>query len=113
TDFPIAGRILSTSIKAKTPYFGELSLKLTELRSINWLSGQIDKEVVVDSKYVSATQWLDTGIVLEGHGGLHITANGEIDLLNDGSGDFVSTPSGTRNIGGRRPGGRMPGALIG
>src|SRR5205814_1095572 len=74
TDFPIAGRILSTTIKAKTPYFGDLNLKLTELRSINWVSGQIDKEVVIDAKYVSATQWLDTGIVLEGHGGLHITA---------------------------------------
>jgi hypothetical protein len=113
TDFPISGRILSTTLKAKTPYFGELDLKLAELRSIQWLSGQMDREVVVESKWVSTTQWLDTGIVLEGHGGLHITATGEIDLLNDGSGEFLSTPAGTRNIGGRRPGGRMPGTLIG
>jgi hypothetical protein len=113
TDFPISGRILSTSLKAKTPYFGELNLKLAELRTIHWLSGQLDREFFVEAKYVSNTQWLETGLTLEGNGGLHITATGEIDLLNDGSGDFVSTPSGTRNVGGRRPGGRMPGTLIG
>ena len=82
------------------------------MRSIHWVSGQVDKEVVVDAKYVSNTQWLDTGIVLDGNGGLHITASGEIDLLNDGSGDFVSTPAGNRNVGGRRPG-RLPGTLMG
>src|SRR5262249_27964509 len=93
TDFPISGRIVSTTLKAKTPYFGELNLKLAELRSIHWLSGQLDKEVVVESRYVSSTQWLDTGITLDGNGGLHITATGEIDLLNDGSGEFLSTPA--------------------
>jgi hypothetical protein len=115
TDFPISGRIVSPTIKAKTPYFGELALKLPELRSIRALSGQADTEVSIDAaKYANATQWLDTGVTLDGNTALTITATGEIDLLNDGSGDFVCGPTGSRNIGGRRgPGGRLPGALIG
>jgi hypothetical protein len=115
TDFPISGQIVSPNIKAKTPYFGELALKLTELRSIRWLSGHVDSEVTIDAaKYANNAQWLDTGVTLDGNTGLTITATGEIDLLNDGSGDFVCGPTGTRNIGGRRGiGGRLPGSLVG
>src|SRR5262249_51568619 len=32
TEFPIIGRIVSPSLKAKTTYFGDLELKLTEMR---------------------------------------------------------------------------------
>jgi hypothetical protein len=119
TDFPISGRIISPSIKAKTPYFGELALKLPELRSIRWLSGQADASVAVDAaKYANNVQWLDTGVTLDGTTGVTITATGEIDLMNDGSGDFVCGPTGSRNFGGfgpMRKGGvaRLPGSLMG
>src|SRR5262249_132712 len=50
----------------------------------------------------------------DGSSGLMIAASGEIDLLNDGSGDFVCGPTGTANIGGRRgPNSRLPGSLMG
>ena len=112
--FPISGRIVSPTIKAKTPYFGELALKLSELRSIRWLSGSHEAEVTVEgAKYANNMQWLDTGVTLDGNAALTVTASGEVDLLNDGSGEFVSGPAGTRNIGRRGGGGRLPGTLIG
>lgn len=114
TDFPISGRIVSPTLRAKTPYFGELALKLPELRSIRWLSGNIDSAMTIEAaKYANNAQWLDTGVTVDGSAGLTITAAGEVDLMNDGSGDFVTGPGGTRNIGRRGAGGRLPGALIG
>src|SRR5262245_61461894 len=41
SDFPISGKIVSPTLKAKTPYFGDLALKLPELRSIRSLSGNL------------------------------------------------------------------------
>jgi hypothetical protein len=114
TTFPISGRIVSPSLKAKTPIFGDLALKLPELRSIRWTSGTHEAEVAVDAaKYANNATWLDTGVTLDGQSGVLITASGEVDLLNDGSGEFICGPGGTRNIGGRRIGNRLPGALIG
>jgi hypothetical protein len=114
TDFPITGQIISPSIKAKTPYFGELALKLPELRSIRWLSGNHESEVTVEAvKFAKRGQWMDTGVTLDGNSALTIMASGEVDLLNDGSGEFVTGPAGTANIGRRGVGGRLPGSLIG
>jgi hypothetical protein len=118
TDFPIVGRIVTPKIKAKTAYFGDLDLKLAELRTIHWLSGLIDVEVQVDgSKYANRfnNQWMDTNVTLDGNGGLLITASGQIDLLNDGTGQGMSGPNGTRQLGGVPGGGfnRFPGTLIG
>jgi len=100
TEFAITGRIVSPTIKAKTPYFGELALKLPELRSIRWLSGQSTASVAIDSaKYASNVQWLDTGVTLDGTTALTILATGQIDLRNDGTGDYVCGPTGTRGGG--------------
>lgn len=114
TDFPISGQIVSPTIKARTPYFGELALKLPEVRSIRWLSGNSESELAVEAvKYAKKGQWLDTGVTLDGNSGVTITASGEVDLLNDGSGEFVTGPAGTANIGRRGVGGRLPGSLVG
>jgi len=115
TDFPIVGRIISPKIKARTLYFGDLDLKLAELRTINWLSGLIDLEISVDAgKYANRfnNPWMDTGVTLDGMGGLLITASGQVDLLNDGSGQGISGPEGNRNLGGG-PGGGGRGGLAG
>jgi hypothetical protein len=120
TDFPIVGRIVTPKIRAKTAYFGDLDLKLAELRTIHWLTGLIDLELQVEgSKYANRfnNQWMDTNVTMDGNGGLLITATGQIDLLNDGTGQGMSGPGGTRNLGNvpNRFGGgvQFPGTLIG
>jgi hypothetical protein len=113
-DSIVAGQIMSPTIKAKTPYFGTVDLKFSDLRSILWLAGNIEVEVTVDaSKYCQATAWMDTGVTLEGGNGLQINASGEIDLMPGNGGQFVSGPQGTNLHGNQGPGSRLPGMLIG
>jgi hypothetical protein len=114
TEFPIVGQIVSPTFKAKTQYFGDLEVKLTEIRSVAWVSANVDTEIELDAaKYALKDQWLATNIVLDGNTGLTISATGEIDLLNDGSGDFVCGPTGSRNIGRRGANNKLPGSLVG
>jgi hypothetical protein len=113
-DFPVVGRIVSPALKARTSYFGALDLKIGELRGITWLAGSGETVLTVDSQKhgTALNQWMDTGIMVEPDVPLSVVATGEIDLLNDGSGQFITGPRGTRNVGGR--GGQFPpGALVG
>lgn len=114
TEFTIVGRIISPTIKAQTPYFGTVELKLAELRSVLWLSGNMEVEVLVDaSKYCHPLTWMETNVNVEGGNGLQITASGDIDLLPGNGPQFMCGPQGNVNIGGRGPGNRLPGMLIG
>lgn len=115
-DFTIVGRIVSPAIRAETPLFGALDLKLPELRTMLWVNGSTDVEAMVDaSKYCNRTAWMDTGVTIEQGRGLQIQASGEVDLLpGNGGGEFISGPQGNFNIGGGRFGpGRLPGLLMG
>jgi hypothetical protein len=113
TEFPIAGTIVSQTLKAKAQFFGDMTLKLTEMRSIAWVSGNMDSEISIDAaKYALKDAWLDTGVVLDGNTALTLIASGEIDLLNDGSGEFTCGPTGSRNVGRRAGNNRLPGALV-
>src|SRR5262249_54217034 len=91
-DFPIVGRIVSPALKARTSYFGALELKIPELRGITWLTGNGELVLTVDAqKHGSApNQWLDTGVVVEPDVPISVHVTGEIDLLNDGSGQFIT-----------------------
>jgi DNA uptake protein ComE-like DNA-binding protein len=65
TEFPIVGQIVSPDFKVKTQYFGDLNLKLTELRSVAWVSGNLNTELAVEAaKYAVKDQWLDTNVTL-------------------------------------------------
>src|SRR5262249_42709682 len=113
-EFPISGRITSPSIKAKTAYFGELQLKIGELRAIHWMAGAGGTVVTVEAtKHGTApNQWMDTNVNVEPDVPLLLTVTGEVDLLNDGTGQFITGPRGARNVGGRG-GMHLPGALLG
>lgn len=106
TKFPVVGRVLTESIKAKAEYFGELELKPSQLLSIRWLEGAGQKELDIDAaKHGSAPdQWLDTGFVVESYLDLQIRASGKVDLCPQSPGDFVSGPNGM--------GGNDPNAMI-
>jgi hypothetical protein len=103
-DFTIVGRVETTTLKARTPYFGETSLNLAELRTLRWSAHEHDKKLTVDAvRYGSPREeWLDTGIQVRAGMGLRVTASGTVDL-QPGAGD-PSTQVG--------PDGRSPRAAL-
>jgi hypothetical protein len=122
TKFTVVGRIVTPSIKARAEYFGDLSLRPTQLLAIRWMEGTGSTEVVVDAaKYGSAhDQWMDTGIRLEAQVRMKITATGQVDIWPQQNGQYISGPAGlgqeagvpVRFIAGR-PQQSRAGALIG
>ncbi|HEV3084580.1 MAG TPA: hypothetical protein VGY66_32755 [Gemmataceae bacterium] len=95
TEFPIVGRISSTTLKAKSAYFGEKEIRVEDLLTIYSLSAGGSHEVTIDAaRYGSAAnQWMDTGIEINMHTGLNVTASGQVDLQG-GTGQIVTGPSG-------------------
>ena len=114
TEFPIVGQIETATLKAKTPYFGEVELQLAEIRAMRWIGSERETKVVVDAAKYGGPQevWLDTGIEINAEVGLEITASGSVDLSAPGeAGTYVATPAGLRGAaarGGR--GGGFPAA---
>lgn len=112
-EFPIAGRVATEKIKVRTAYFGDVELKVTDLRSIRWLAAGGEHRLSVDAaRHGSAhDQWMETEIVVNPHEGLQITASGQVDLWPPQPGGYLTTPAGYRQAVG--PGGRVGGALLG
>ncbi len=95
-DFTIIGHIETPSLKAKTAYFGETTLKLAEVRSMRWGPMEREAKLSVDAaRYGAAAEaWLDTGIRLRAGAGLQVTATGSIDMRPSDPGNVVSGPDG-------------------
>jgi hypothetical protein len=108
-DFTIVGRIETESLKARTPYFGDASLKLSDVRGMRWLGSERDAKIAVDAARYGAAQeaWLDTGIDLRAGGSLQIVASGSVDLrpAPGEAGTTLSGPDGTGMRGPRGGGG--------
>ncbi len=100
-EFPIVGRLVSSSIKARNAYFGDIQLKLCELRSIRWMSGAGENELLVEAgKHGSpGSPWFDTGVDLEADAAILIAASGQIDLWPATPGQYTTGPTGYRNAG--------------
>jgi len=119
-NFTIVGRILTTTVKAKTEYFGEQELNLAKMRTLKAMGGgSVDMQVTVDAgKYANQGQWLDTGYLVDGQTQITINATGNIDVWPQQGGQFNCGPGGfqvTRNgggNGGKVPGGRKIGRVV-
>jgi hypothetical protein len=111
-EFPITGRILHPVIKAHSTHFGDLSLKLSDLRTLFVRGTTGDNELVVEAaKHGSAPeQWLDTGIIVDPSQRLLIVGEGQVDLWPQGPGQYVAGPKGYSTAG--KGGSFMAGALI-
>lgn len=111
--FSMAGRIEASTLRARTEHFGEVQLKIVDLRSINSTAGASEMRVSVDAAVYGGgnTQWMDTGFTVQPNIQLVITASGEVDLYGNQGGGAFSGPEGNRNYG--RGGQFLPGALIG
>ncbi|MBM3995086.1 MAG: hypothetical protein FJ303_13175 [Planctomycetes bacterium] len=119
-NFTIVGRILTTTVKAKTEYFGEQELNVAKMRSLRAMgAASLDTELAIDSsKYASRDQWLDTGYYSDGRTTITIAATGLIDVWPQQGGGFMSGPAGLQHMrngggpGNPLKGGRKLGAVI-
>jgi hypothetical protein len=100
-EFPVVGRIINSTIKASSVHFGELSLKLSDLRTLHMRGSNSDADMTVDStRYGSDNErWLDTGITLDPLLKLQVTAEGQVDLWPQGPGQYMTTPKGYTTAG--------------
>lgn len=113
-DFPVSGNIDNPTLKARSPIFGELQLKVAELRGVRWLAGGVDVEVTVDAgKHAVANEqrWMETNVEIPAESELHLTASGEVDLNPGNNGQFSCGPNGWQNGG--FSGRHRPGQLVG
>jgi hypothetical protein len=114
SEFVIAGRIDAAQLKARSEHFGEVQIKVVDLRNLYSTSGVGEAKATVDAvTYGSGNnQWLDTGYHVSAESPLLITATGEVDLYgNQQPGMYISGPDGNRNVG--RVGTHIPGMLLG
>lgn len=113
TDFTFTGRVLGTSpLKAHSRTFGDVELKLAELRTLR-LGTDAAADIEVDAEKHGHNQhiWLDTGLVLNPGERLKVISEGKVDLWPQGPGQYMATPKGYTTAG--RGGVHMAGALIG
>lgn len=113
-DFTIVGRISTPTIKASSGIFGETQLNVSDLRGIRWMGNNAEVELSIDAaKYaISGTQWLDTGVELASEDEISVTASGQVDLMTNGGGQYITGPAGNGQWG-QGVGGHPPGALLG
>jgi hypothetical protein len=112
-EFTVVGRIVSPTLRANSTHFGELNLKLSDLRTMHLRNSQTDLELTVDaSRYGSNTdQWMDTGVTVDRSLRLVVTAEGQVDLWPMAPGQYMTTPKGYTTTG--KGGTHMAGSLIG
>lgn len=113
-EFTIAGRIDSAALKARTEHFGDVNLKIIDLRSLLSTGGTGEVNVKVDAVAYGTnnTSWMDSGYMVNPDTKLVINASGEVDLYgNQQPGQYITGPEGNRNVG--RQGVYMPGTLVG
>jgi hypothetical protein len=113
TEFPVIGRIAAPTIKAHSAHFGELALKLSDLRTVHLRAAGGSTEFTLDaSKHGSAAdQWHDTGVNVDASVRLVVQGDGQVDLWPQGPGQYMTTPKGYTTAG--KGSTYMAGALVG
>ena len=83
SEFVLAGRIESPTLKGRTTYFGEVAVQVSEVRTIRFLTSGGEVELLIDAaKYAAITHdvWLDTEVDVLDQSALELTATGQVDL---------------------------------
>lgn len=115
TEFVVTGKIEAPTLKGLTTYFGEVSVQVSEVRTIRFLGGTgLETELVLDAaKYGAHTQdqWLDTEIDVADGAVLEVTAAGLVDLWPQG-GNYKVGPDAMPRMG-VLPDGTPCGMLVG
>ncbi len=108
----LSGRILSQVLKGKTMYFGELPMKLGDLRSIH-TAFEAQLAINGTTQAVDFDQWVDSGFRLDADTGLVIDGCGKVVLTHHEQGPIVSEPDGIGIQLFPGLGFQQPGTLIG
>jgi hypothetical protein len=99
-DMQVAGRILTPTLKATSPHFGEVELKLGSIRSIRMHRDALTTIVLDAAQHGSSLErWHDTGLSLELRQPLHIHATGQVDLWPQTPGQYLANPRGYATVG--------------
>jgi hypothetical protein len=95
-DFTVIGKIETETLKARTPYFGEASLKLAEMRSLRAVGAEREVKVTVDAGKYGGQQeaWLASDLEVRSGTPLVIVAGGRVDLQPDDPGTMTAGPDG-------------------
>ena len=112
-EFTVIGKITAQTLKAHSPHFGEVALKLSELRTMHVRQHGGKSDLVVDAiKHGSALdQWCDTGVTVDAAQRVVVTSEGQVDLWPQGPGQYIAAPKGYNTAG--KGGQFMAGALVG
>jgi hypothetical protein len=101
SEFPLSGKVEAATFRARSAYFGEVVLRLDEVRTIRWLAMPERNEITVDAaSYGTVAQlWLDSGIDIGDF--VRISATGIVDLypLGGEKGVYLATPNGNARVG--------------
>jgi hypothetical protein len=97
-DCILTGRVAGDGIKARTAAFGEVTFKLSELRSFHAI---LEGSAVADATKCGSAddQWAETDFVADGDTGLVITATGKVDVNPTQAGTAISGPEGKADVG--------------
>src|ERR1043165_6046914 len=100
-EITVIGTIVGQTIKAHSPHFGNVSLKLSDLRTMHIRQQGGKCELVVDAgRHGSALdQWCDTGLIIDPSQRLMISSEGNVDLWPQGPGQYMSAPKGYNTAG--------------
>jgi|SRR5579883_744660 len=96
-EFTVKGQLELTALKVRTKYFGDATLKLTDIKSFRSISSASNAEFALDAaKYAKLDQadWLETQIEVSSGQQLEVTATGKIDQWPQGPGQYMSEPGG-------------------
>jgi hypothetical protein len=112
-EFTIVGRIVSPTLKAQSPHFGDVALKLCDVRAMHVRQQCNTGELYVDAaKYgCEPNQWLDTGVTVDSSMQLVVVVSGQVDLWPQTPGQYIAGPKGYNAVG--KGGPFMAGSLIG
>lgn len=118
-EFTAKGRLDVGVLKVRTKYFGEATVKLTDIKSFRTSGSASSGEFQLDAaKYAKMTQsdWMETSIEVSSGQQLEVTASGLVDQWPQGPGQYMVGPAGQNNGGIRPPGVvpiGMPGQVVG
>jgi hypothetical protein len=102
--FPIAGRILTPTLRATTDLFGEVEFSLAKMETLKAMAAPAEQagevSVSIDAaKYANLGQWLETSVEVDGRTALTITAKGVVDTWPQQPNQWITGPAGVQ--GGR------------
>jgi hypothetical protein len=114
-EFTAKGRLELGALKVRTKYFGDATVKLTDIKSFRSAGSGSHGEFSLDAaKYAKMNQseWMETAIEVTSGQQLEVTASGRVDQWPQGPGQYMVGPEG-QNIGVFRPGGAVVVGLSG